>query len=115
MAIADDTLWQIERRLWLEGAGAFEELIAQECLMVFAQGVMDRNMAKSGIEQAPRWDTIAMSSQHIARPGRNLVVLGYRADARRTGEAPYQAFCSSTYHDDHGDWRLVQHQQTVAN
>lgn len=56
-----------------------------------------------------------MSEAHVARPADDLLVLAYKAEGKRDGAAPYNAYCTSTYRRaDDGRWRLVQHQQTPA-
>lgn len=50
--------------------------------------------------------------KRVERPEEGLIVIVYRARAQR-GEQRYHALCSSTLMRlAHGDWRVVQHQQT---
>lgn len=107
-------LWQIERRLWLDGVEAFEQYMARECLMVFApMGIMTHDTILEGLRHAPRWSELEMKQQTTSEPSPGLRILAYRADARREGAAAYGALCSSTYVEtDGGSWRLVQHQHT---
>ena len=44
-----------------------------------------------------------------------VFVLGYTAEGKRNGEQPYRCFCTSTYRADGERWKLVQHQQTMAD
>jgi catechol 2,3-dioxygenase-like lactoylglutathione lyase family enzyme len=106
-------LWEVERRLWLQGADAYRKYLDEEALMVFAGvGVLRREQILTTIQQAPRWQEVTMRDQTLASFGDAVVVLAYAAEARRTEGTSYRALCSSTYRK-HGDaYTLVQHQQT---
>lgn len=54
-----------------------------------------------------------MTDRAIGR-ARDVVVLGYAAEARREGGEPYRCVCTSTWRADDGGWKLVQHQQTLV-
>jgi hypothetical protein len=48
------------------------------------------------------------------RPQEGIIVVAYRADARKEGGETYQAYCTSTYRRlAHEEWRVIQHQQTL--
>ena len=116
MAITDEALWQAEARLWTAPVADCEEDIAAGCLMAFPDaGVMTRDFAVAGMRAAERWDGVDMTERKVARPGKTLAVLGYRAEARRGNEDPYAAWCTSTWRGADDGWQLVQHQQTKAN
>ncbi|RXZ66074.1 nuclear transport factor 2 family protein [Pelagerythrobacter rhizovicinus] len=116
MAITDDNLWQAERRLWMEGAAAYDELVAPDCVMVFPGiGTMDRAGAIAGIENAPRWQELDISETRLVRFGKDVAVLAYRAEARRGDDPAYTCHCSSTYRGADAGWHLIQHQQTVTD
>ena len=53
-----------------------------------------------------------MTERVVAHPGPELIVLGYRAAGPRSGNAAYQACCTSTYCRTADRLQLVQHQQT---
>lgn len=111
----DTNPWDLERRLWLEGAAAYEALLDPACVMVFPApvGVLSGPAIPQSLAGAPRWAEVEMEDAHVARPTDDLAVLAYRAVARRAGDPPYRAWCSSTYGRTDGVcWRLVQHQQT---
>ena len=114
MAITDESIWSAEERLWLGGAAAFEDLVGEECLMVFpGAGILERAFARAALASAPQWLSVAMTQRQMARVGRTNIVLAYRADARRDRSEPFEAFCSSTYRAGDDGWKLIQHQQTV--
>ena len=105
--------WQRERRLWLEGAGAYQQLLDDECLMAFAPvGILGGVEIIRALDGMPRWLDVEMTEQRSARPNDSVLVLAYRADARRDPDGPYAAYCTSTYARTGEDWGLVQHQQT---
>ena len=105
-------LWKIEKRLWLEGVGAYEELMGAECVMVFGpMGIMDRDGILNSLRNAPRWSSVEFSEQSdTIRPG--VAIVAYRAVGEREGAKPYTALCTSTYIQQGSEWRLAQHQQT---
>lgn len=110
-----DDLWKNERRLWMEGVGAYEELMVPECVMAFGpMGIMDRHRIVDSMRDAPRWSDVEMTEKIQTRPTDNTSVIGYRAVARKEGAAPYEAFCTSTYVARHGVWQIAQHQQSLA-
>ncbi len=112
----DDTqAWAFEERFWLEGSSIYDGLLDPECLMAFpGMGVMRAADILESLKGAPRWASVEMTGRTVGRPGDALIVLGYTAEGRRNGAAPYRSFCTSTYRTDGGTWRLVQHQQTLA-
>jgi hypothetical protein len=113
--VTEDDAWARERRLWLEGAEAFEALVADACVMAFAPvGLLTGAAIRAAVAGAPRWAEVSFEEAALERPDADTLVLGYRARGRRPDAAPYQAYCTSTYRRLAGGWRLVQHQQTPA-
>jgi hypothetical protein len=105
--------WERERRLWLEGAGAYQQLLDDESLMAFAPvGILGGVEIIRALDGAPRWLDVETTERRSARPNDSVLVLAYRADARRDSDHPYAAYCTSTYARTGKAWRLVQHQQT---
>jgi hypothetical protein len=48
------------------------------------------------------------------RPQECIIVVAYKAHARKEGGETYQAYCTSTYRRlVHNEWRVIQHQQTL--
>ena len=69
--------------------------------------------ATEAVEKTPRWSSVDLQDLRISRPEEGMIVVAYKADARR-GEERYQAFCSSTYRRLAPEqWQVVQHQQTL--
>lgn len=109
----DDRILALERRLWQEGASAYDALLDDGALMAFPQiGTMRAAAVRASIQEAPRWDSVAFADVLVARPADAVVVIGYRAEAARAGAAPYRCLCTSTYHLTEEGWRIVQHQQS---
>jgi hypothetical protein len=108
-------LWEIERRLWLEGVTVYETHMDPACVMVFpGAGIMRAAEALLGLQGAPRWDSVEMTERVTGEGRDGVVVLAYRATGQRSGADPYEVFCTSTYRSDAGTWKLLQHQQTLA-
>ncbi len=111
----DEQAWALEQRFWLEGAGVYDGLLDPACLMAFpGMGVMRAADILESLKGAPRWASVEMTDRTVGRAGEAVIVLGSTAEGRREGAAPYRAFCTSTYRDEGGTWKLVQHQQTLA-
>ncbi|MDQ0324336.1 hypothetical protein J2R99_000185 [Rhodopseudomonas julia] len=109
----DGKVWSGEKRFWLEGSEAFDALMDDECLMVFpGMGVMPAMETRDALRHAPRWSSVDFADCKIARPDADTLVLAYKAEGHRDGDAPYRAYCSSTYRCHDHRWKLVQHQQT---
>ncbi len=112
----EQAIWELEKRLWLEGGSAYDELLDPACVMAFpGMGVMRLADVLDSLKKAPRWSSVEMTSQSVGRASDSVLVLGYTAEARREGEEPYGCFCTSTYRADGDRWLLVQHQQTLAD
>lgn len=106
-------LWDIERRLWLEGSEAYDQLMTPDCVMAFGPtGILQGQEILESLRQSPRWSDVQMSDQLEARPADDIAILAYRAAALRDGAQPYVAFASSTYVCIDGYWWIAQHQQT---
>ena len=108
-----DTLWSIEKALWLGGANAYEQHMAPECIMVFPApaGIMTGPDILKAVRQAPRWDSVEFDQQHTSILGTNACLLAYVGRGLR-GTDTYEAFCSSSYRRRPQGWAIVQHQQT---
>ncbi|CAD7036830.1 hypothetical protein REJC140_03584 [Pseudorhizobium endolithicum] len=111
----NETFWKREERLWLEGASAYAEIVDHSCLMAFpGMGVLQIADVLEGLKVAPRWVSVTMMDRQTSRAG-SVFVLGYTAEGQREGSDPYRCFCTSTYCAVGGVWKLVQHQQTLAD
>jgi hypothetical protein len=112
----EERLWHDEERFWLEGAGAFGELMHPECIMAFGApvGIMRGREIVESLKDAPRWHSVAMTSRSLSRPVEAIAVLAYQAEGHRAGNPPYSAYCTSTYVRSGDAWLMVQHQQTPA-
>lgn len=112
----DENAWKMEERLWLDGVTAYAEILDPKCLMAFpGMGVLQVDGILEGLEGAARWASVTMTDRTISRAGDAVVVLGYTAEGQREGAQPYRCFCTSTYRAVGEGWKLVQHQQTLAN
>jgi len=112
----DADAWRTEERFWLEGPSVYEEQLDAACLMVFPGfGVMRSAEILDSLKSAPRWMAVTMTDRVLARPGAGILVLGYRAEGRREGQEPYRCYCTSTYRREARSWKLIQHQQTLAD
>lgn len=109
-----DEFWQLERRFWLEGPSVYEAHLHEDAVMIFAEmGLLDRAQIIESLRDAPRWTGLDMRDRRILRPG-GVLVLAYRAEARRGEDQPYRALCSSLYLPTNSGWKMLTHQQTPA-
>jgi hypothetical protein len=110
-------LEELERRGWEAlsgptGAGFYDELMADDGLMVFPGAVMDKPTTVRAIAGAPPWATFEMYDVRVIEAGPDVALVTYRATGQRHGEAPYRAMFTTVYARREGIWRLVLHQQT---
>jgi hypothetical protein len=111
----DDRVREFERSLWFGGEDVYRRCVADDCMMVVPERpfLLSGKEAVETVERTPRWEEVDLQDLRINRAEDGLIVIGYRAEARR-GEEQYTAYCTSTYQrvGEH-DWRVIQHQQTV--
>ena len=108
-----ETLWDAERRFWLDGPEFYEKSMLVQARMVFPPpvGFLAGEEIVAGLRQGPRWQSIDMEDTSETVSG-DTVVLAYRATGTRPDTEPYAALCSSTYVKGSGGWKLLFHQQT---
>ena len=111
----DERVWRFEESLWTGDADHYRELIDDECLMVVPAPpyVMSGEQAIDAVSKTPRWSSVTLSERQVKRPEEGLIVLAYKAEARKEGGEAYAAHCTSVLRRlGHDEWRVVQHQQT---
>ena len=111
----DARIREFEEGLWTGDQKHFRDCIETDCLMVLptAPFVFSGDQAIAAVADTPRWSDVKLSDLKISRPQDGLIVVAYEAKANGAGNAPYQAFCTTTYRRlAHEEWRVVQHQQT---
>ena len=110
----DEAVWSLEERFWKGDEDFYSATLAPECIMAFPApaGIMTGAQIVESLKGAPRWSSISMEERRTARPAAGLVIIAYRAEAKRAGADPYCACCTSTYGRTTDGWRLLQHQQT---
>ena len=112
----DQRVEEFERALWIGDGDVYRRGVAQDCQMVLPEQpyLFTGTEAIAAVERTPRWSDVELSDLRINRAQEGLIVIAYRADARRDEER-YTAYCTSTYQrvGEH-DWRVIQHQQTLA-
>ena len=112
----EHAIWALEQQLWLGDARAYEDLLDPACLMAFpSRGIMRAAEILDSLLQAPRRSSVEMKDCSVGRAGSAVIVLAYTAEGRRDGDEPYRCLCTSTYRADGECWKLVQHQQSVAD
>ncbi len=111
----DDRINEFERALWIGEDDVYRRCVSPDCLMVVPETpfVMRGEEAIEAVEQTPRWSDVELADLQINRVQEGLIVIAYRADARRDGER-FVAYCTSTYQRvRENEWRVIQHQQTL--
>ncbi len=117
-----ETLWDMEKRFWLDGADFYEAALSDGAVMVFPYpvGILDRAGVMAGLGTGPRWQSVEMEECSLVRRG-NTAVLAYRATAWHRGAEPqhgdgaatdpHVALCASTYIEDGDGWLMMAHTQ----
>lgn len=114
--VDDARIWEFERSLWVGNAELYEDAIDDECLMVVPAPpfVLTGRQAIEAVKQTPRWLEVEFSNNRVARPQEGLIVVAYDVHAFKE-DREYNAHCTSTYRRlEHQEWRVIQHQQTLA-
>ncbi len=108
--LAREELLRLERRLALEGAPAYEELLHRDALVVVPGAVLNKDECIAAIAASPLWDRIGMEPfWHFETS--DTASIAYRFTGSR-GSDEYQAVMLSGYLLEDGLPRLIHHQQT---
>ncbi len=110
----DARVWEFEKALWQADPATYHDRIDPAGLLVIPAEphILQGAAAADAMAGTPRWDEVAFRDTRIARPQEGLIVIAYRVTAQGAGDT-YEAVCTSTYlRHGHGDWTVVQHQQT---
>ncbi len=110
-----ETLWEAERRFWLDGPDFYETTMLPHARMVFPPpvGFLGGKDIVAGLKAGPRWQSVDMEERSETESG-DTAVLAYRAVGTRRDAGPYTALCASTYVRVADGWKLLFHQQTPA-
>lgn len=117
MADMQETLEALECEGWEalssgQGAAFYRENLADDAVMAFSFGVMNRQEAIDAMDSAPPWSTYEISDTRVVALGEDSGVLVYHVTAQRAEQEPYSAVISSTFVRQDGRWKLAFHQQT---
>ncbi len=109
----EDELWDLEERFWTEGSDSARHMTAKDAIFVFPYpaGILQGDSLWRESDVAQRWRSVVMSERCV-RQERDVAVLAYRVSAERSDIALYEAFCTSSYLHDDGNWLRIVHQQT---
>jgi ketosteroid isomerase-like protein len=107
---------QLERQGWealsgSSGAAFYEDLMADDGLMVFAGLTLDKPATIRAIAGERPWSRFQLEDVRVIEAGDTGVVT-YRATSQRGDEDEYRARMSSVYARADGRWRLLLHQQS---
>jgi hypothetical protein len=113
-AMTDDEAWTEEQHFWTGGEEHYRKMLDDDCVMVFPgpAGIIAGKNIVGSLKNAPRWSAVKMTNKLVRRSSPDVLVLAYKAEAKREDADVYRAYCSSTYACETGRWRLIQHQQT---
>lgn len=107
-----DELMALEHRL-ARGRGAdYQEVLADDALVVVPGAVLDKEACVAAMDDSPGWDRVDLRDPRLlGRSGVATVV--YEFEGWR-GDWCYRAVLASTYAEEQDGRRLVLHQQTPA-
>ena len=117
----EQTLVDLERAGWEaltklgEGTRFYGEHLAENAIMVFGFGVLDRAQALEAMGAAPPWSWFRIEEPRVVELGADAAALTYLATAEREGEEEFTGRTTSVYVRNGGLWKLALHQQTPAN
>lgn len=112
-----ETLVALERDGWeaLTGGDArafYDRVMAEDAVMVFPFGVMERDDAIDGMAESRRWRDYSLDHVTVHELGAGLAVVAYHVHAERDEEDPYEAMLASTYVRTGDGWQMMLHQQS---
>lgn len=109
----EDTLWEMEKRFWTEGADTARSMTAKGAVFVFPYpvGILQGNQLWREGLVAQRWRSVVFSEHCFSRE-KDVAILAYHVSAERDGTPLYEAYCTSSYLNDTGTWLRIVHQQT---
>lgn len=113
----DNRVWKFEESLWRASEDRYHERVDSDCIMALSHEphIFVGDDAVKAVSGTPEWDEVSFSDQSVSRPEEGLIVVGYRADARK-GETRFTAACTSVYRRRaHEDWTVVQHAQLALD
>jgi len=107
----------LERRGWEalaspDGAAFYEDVMADDGLMVFPGLVLDKRQTIRAMAAERPWTSFDLSDIRVITATSDSAVVTYRAKAIRAGSGPYDAFMTTVYARRDRRWRVVFHQQT---
>jgi hypothetical protein len=110
-------LIELEKQGWQAlctpgGADYYREHLADDALMAFPFGVLDRQQSLDAMETARPWARFEMTEPRVIELGPDSGVVVYGVTAQRAGDEPFTAVISSTFVRRDGDWKLAFHQQS---
>jgi uncharacterized protein (TIGR02246 family) len=107
---------ELERSGWAalsgpNGAAFYEELMADDGLMIFPGLILDKQGAVRAITGERPWSRHALDDVRVVGD-QHTAAIAYHAVAQRTGGAEYRARMTSVYVRRGDRWRLLLHQQS---
>jgi hypothetical protein len=114
-----DELLEIEHEGWralstAEGAAYYAGRLADDALMAFPFGLLDRAQALQAMAEAAPWRTYEIRDAIVVPLTDDCGIVVYAVGAQRVGDEPFSAIVSSTYVRRGGEWKLVFHQQSFG-
>lgn len=111
--VEENELWKTEERFWIEGAESARAMTGKGAVFVlpFPQGILQGDSIWREGLIAQRWRSVVFSERYFKQES-DVAVLAYRVSAERSDTPIYEAFCTSTYLQDDGQWLRIVHQQT---
>lgn len=94
------------------GADFYDAFLADEALMVFPFGVLERDACIEAISSAPPWASYELEDVRVVVLNEESAAVVYMAIAQREGEPEYRALMSTTYVWREDEWLIACHQQT---
>lgn len=107
----------LERRGWEalsspDGAAFYDDLMADDGVMVFPGLVLDKSATIRAIAGERPWASHELADVRVIEATPDSGMVTYRATSQRKGEDPYRALMTTVYARRDGRWRLILHQQT---
>ena len=107
----------LERRGWdalcgPDGAAFYDDVMADDGLMVFPGMVLDKAQTLRAIAGAPPWSRYDLSDIRVVESAPDAAFVTYQALAADADGDEYRALMTTVYVRRDRRWQLVVHQQT---
>ncbi len=108
-----DAVWDLERRMWLEGRAFYEVNLAADAVYAFPppMGIFRGNDFVEHMGETGPCSAVTLHEQQTLALGEHAVLV-YRGEGTAHDGSMRVSNCMSVYRKETSGWKLCAHQQT---